>query len=147
MINQIGQNLTTLRKLKNISQEELATHIGVSRQAVAKWETGATTPDLSNSVQLAEFYGVSLDSLVNYENESPQTAFPPKGKHLFGIATLGERGQIVLPKEARDIFELKAGDKLVVLGDEEQGIALVKADALMHFQNAMNNAAQSEEAE
>ena len=144
MHKQLGQNIATLRKLKNVSQEELANEIGVSRQAVAKWETGATSPDISNCLALAQYFEVTLDNLVNYESQTSQTVFPPKGKHLFGIATIGERGQIVLPKEARDIFCLKAGDKLVVLGDEERGIALMKADALTTFYDEMNKAIASD---
>ena len=52
----------------------------------------------------------------------------PKGKYIFGTVKVGERGQIVIPKEAREIFNIHAGDTLLVLGDEEQGIAVVKAD-------------------
>ena len=51
-----------------------------------------------------------------------------KGQHIFGTVKVGERGQIVIPKEAREIFDINAGDTLLVLGDEEQGIAIVKAD-------------------
>ncbi len=60
---------------------------------------------------------------------------PRKGntKHLFGSVKVGERGQIVIPKEAREIFQIKQGDILLVLGDVERGIALVKADALQEF--------------
>lgn len=54
----------------------------------------------------------------------------PKGKHIFGTVKVGERGQIVIPKEARDIFEIKPGDTLLVLGDEEQGIAITKTDVM-----------------
>jgi len=58
---------------------------------------------------------------------------PTRGQ-FFGTATLGERGQIVIPKAARDLFELKAGDKLLVLGDKERGgLALVKADLMERF--------------
>jgi AbrB family looped-hinge helix DNA binding protein len=49
-------------------------------------------------------------------------------KHIFGTVKVGERGQIVIPKEARDLFEIKPGDTLMVLGDENHGIAIVKAD-------------------
>ncbi len=45
-------------------------------------------------------------------------------------AKVGEKGQIVIPKEARQIFDIKAGDTLLVLGDEEQGLAIVKADIM-----------------
>lgn len=54
----------------------------------------------------------------------------PKGKHIFGTVKVGERGQIVIPKEARDLFDIKPGDTLLVLGDEEQGIAIAKADVM-----------------
>ncbi len=53
-----------------------------------------------------------------------------KGQHIFGTVKVGERGQIVIPKEARQIFDIKAGDTLLVLGDEEQGLAVVKADVM-----------------
>ena len=51
-----------------------------------------------------------------------------KGKYLFGICKVGEKGQIVIPKEARDVFDIKPGDSLVVLGDVNKGIAVVKAE-------------------
>ena len=54
----------------------------------------------------------------------------PKGKHIFGTVKVGERGQIVIPKEARELFNIKPGDTLLVLGDEEQVIAISKADVM-----------------
>lgn len=53
---------------------------------------------------------------------------PPRGKHIFGIVRMGERGQIVIPKKARDIFNLTVGANFLVLGDESQGIALQKVE-------------------
>lgn len=50
------------------------------------------------------------------------------GKYLFGICTINEKGQIVIPKKARDVFGIKPGDSLVLLGDIEKGMALVKTD-------------------
>lgn len=47
----------------------------------------------------------------------------PKGKHAW-TATVGDKGQIVIPKQARDIFGIKPGDTLLLLGDEERGIAI-----------------------
>ena len=52
-----------------------------------------------------------------------------KNKYV-GISKVGEKGQIVIPKEARDIFGIKPGDSIVVLCDRDQGIALVKADVI-----------------
>ncbi len=56
-----------------------------------------------------------------------------EGKHVFGTVKVGERGQIVIPKEAREIFEINPGDRLLVLGDEDQGIAIVKAEIMKEF--------------
>ena len=49
---------------------------------------------------------------------------------FIGIAKVGEKGQIVIPKEARDMFDIKSGDSIIVLCDKEKGIALLKADAI-----------------
>lgn len=52
----------------------------------------------------------------------------PKGKYAW-TATVGEKGQIVIPKQARDIFAIKPGDTLLILGDEERGIAIPQKGA------------------
>ncbi len=57
----------------------------------------------------------------------------PKGKHIFGTVKVGERGQIVIPKEARELFNINPGDTLLVLGDEEKGLAVTKVDAMEEF--------------
>lgn len=59
----------------------------------------------------------------------------PKGHYIFGTVKVGERGQIIIPKEARDIFQIKAGDTLIVLGDEKWGIAVTKSDVLERHAN------------
>ena len=56
-----------------------------------------------------------------------------KGKYVFGTVKVGERGQIVIPKEAREKFDIKPGDLVIVLGDEGKGIALVRADFIKTF--------------
>ncbi len=129
----ISQNLQTLRKKCKYSQEEVAEKLNVSRQAVAKWEKGETTPDINHCVVLAQLYGVTVDDLINYKDEFNSDMIPPRGKHIFGTVTLGERGQIVIPKKARDLFGLMPGDELVILGDEEQGLAITKAEDLLRM--------------
>lgn len=132
--NMISQNLTTLRYFHKYSQEEVAEKIGVTRQAVAKWEGGETVPDILNCDALAELYNVSVDDLIHFNQEDEQMPIPPRGKHLFGTVKVGERGQIVLPKKARELFHIKPGDLLVVLGDENPesaGIALVPGDTVL----------------
>ena len=51
-------------------------------------------------------------------------------RHIFGTAKVGEKGQIVIPKDARQIFGVKPGDTLLILGDEETGIIVTKPDVL-----------------
>lgn len=133
-------NMLQLRKLHNLTQEDVAEKVGVSRQAVAKWESGETMPDLEKSRLLAETFGVSLDDLANFEpDKNLNISVPPKGKHLFGVVTIGEKGQIVIPAKARKIFNLKAGDQLVVLGDETQGLALMKTEGFLSIAEIIRN--------
>lgn len=56
---------------------------------------------------------------------------PPKGKHVFGMVKVGDKGQIVIPAKARKLFQIETGDKLIVLGDEEQGIAIIKEKSFL----------------
>ena len=141
----IAYNLTTLRQLNKFSQEEVAEQIGVSRQAVAKWEAGQSVPDILNCDALAKLYDVELDDLIHYDQGQTGESIPPKGKHIFGTVRVGERGQIVLPKQARDVFNIKHGDRVVVLGDESLEhpcIALMKEEYFLGiaqlFKTALN---------
>ena len=127
-------NLVELRKIHDMSQEELADKIGVSRQTLSKYETGESLPDIEKCKLLADVFGVSIDDLLNYDsqsNESMGLAVPPKGKHIFGIVKVGDKGQIVLPAQARKIFDINPGDRLLVLGDEGQGLAIIKEKGLL----------------
>jgi AbrB family looped-hinge helix DNA binding protein len=66
------------------------------------------------------------------------TSYGPEGRGFYGAVTVGERGQIVIPAQARRDLGIEAGDKLLVLGDPEQGLALAKLEMLM--QNLQNSA-------
>lgn len=134
----LKENISMLRSVNGYSQEEVAEKIGVSRQAYAKWEKGETVPDVERCQKLAELYGVTIDSLVNYSDKIGTTTLTPgpKGKHIFGTTQINDRGQIVIPKKAREIFGINNGDSLVVLGDEAEGIALIKAEI---FEKRLND--------
>lgn len=54
----------------------------------------------------------------------------PKGKHIFGLVKVGEKGQIVIPKKARTIFNINPGDSLLLVGDEKQGLAIITSTEL-----------------
>ena len=132
-------NLAQMRKVLQLTQEDVAEKLGVTRQSVAKWESGESVPDLDKCKQLAEIFGVSLDDLANYEpEENLGLGLPPKGKHLFGLVTVGDKGQIVIPAKARKIFDISTGDQLVVLGDEGQGLALIKSEKFLTLANMVS---------
>lgn len=132
------ENLIQLRKLNNLTQEDIAEKLDVSRQTLSKWETGESLPDIDKCKLLADIFGVTLDDLVNYDKEANGLPVPPKGKHAFGVVTVGEKGQIVIPAKARKIFDIKPGDSLILLGDEASGIAVLKEQDFMHMVSAMN---------
>lgn len=139
-----ADNLVDLRKYHAMSQEELAERIGVSRQTLSKYETGESLPDIEKCKALADVFGITVDDLISYEKtEGMGLMVPPRGKHIFGMVRVGEKGQIVIPAKARKIFDIKPGDNLVVLGDEGQGIALLKEENLLQ----MLSMARSENAE
>lgn len=84
----LGQRISAYRKTLGISQEELGARLGVSRQAVSKWETGAAAPDMENLLALAREFGVSVAELTQTPEpppqnapeaaESPASSFPPR---------------------------------------------------------------------
>lgn len=131
----LKDNLVMLRMLNGYSQEQVAERIEISRQAYAKWESGATVPDVEKASRLAGLYGVTIDGLMGTETADGVGVVPPapQGKSIWGSVTLGERGQVVIPKAARDELELAAGDRLIVLSDET-GVALVPAE---YFESRM----------
>ncbi len=63
-MNRMGERIKELRKSQNITQEKLAAYLGVSYQAVSKWETGATWPDITLLPRIAHFFGVTADYLL-----------------------------------------------------------------------------------
>ena len=150
----LKENLVMLRGLHGFSQEELAEKIGISRQAYAKWESGATVPDIEKCSLLAKVYGTTIDNLIRTETMEGIGTIPsaPEGKSIWGTVTISDRGQIVIPKGARDRFGLTGGQRLIVLADEE-GIALLPAEkfeekmkqAMEQLQKAMTLARPEEQ--
>ena len=135
----IGKNLQTLRKQKKLTQEALAEKIGVARQTVAKWENGESTPDLEIAGRLAAALDVALDDLVNAPTEELDETSGLKGKHMFGLVTVGDKGQIVIPVRARRVFNICPGDQLMVLGEDGKGIALMDARLVMLMAEGAKN--------
>ncbi|MDO4419736.1 MAG: helix-turn-helix domain-containing protein [Ruminococcus sp.] len=127
-------NLRYLRNKFGFSQEELAEKIGVSRQSVAKWESGESLPDVMKCAELAQIFEVSLDALVTcpIDENVEVKENPSDGRYVFGMVKVGERGQVVIPKHARKVYDIKAGDKLLVVGDN-RGMAFAKINNMPIF--------------
>ena len=126
----LKENLTMLRGINGYSQEEIAERIGISRQAYAKWESGATIPDVEKCRRLAEVYGVTVDTLLKTEQVDGAGVLPPapKGKNVWGSVVMNERGQLVIPKAAREHFGFEPGQRFIVLSEDAEGLALVPAE-------------------
>ena len=134
MKNMISENLRYLRNIENMSQEQFAEKLGVSRQTIAKWENGESLPDVERCAAIAYACGSTLDELVMCSmNESRQSKLESdNGKYVFGMAKVGERGQVVIHKHARDVYSIKPGDKILVLGDD-RGMAFIKLNGFHKF--------------
>ena len=135
----IGRNLQFFRKQKSLTQEALAERIGVARQTVVKWEAGESSPDLETAGRLADALEVTLDDLVNMPEGEMDDAPGLAKKHMFGLVTVGDKGQIVIPVRARKVFNIRPGDQLMVLGDEDQGLALVDGQFFMATAEVLSN--------
>ena len=94
------EKLMALRKKTGMSQEELADRLGVSRQAISRWELGSTLPDAPNLLKLSDLFGVSIDYLLRDDYESERdlppaqemrremTAKDQKNRRLFLVASI-----------------------------------------------------------
>ena len=124
----LDANIRWLRKQDNLSQEDFAERFGVSRQSVAKWESGESVPDLMKCREIAEYYEMSIDTLVSISLEGLDiNENTTEGKYIFGMVKMSEDGQVTIPEYAREVFGIKPGDRLMVMGDTAKGgIALAK---------------------
>ena len=126
----LAQNLRMLRIKHKYTLEDIAEIIDVSRQSVAKWESGESYPDIEKCIKLASLYKTSLDTLVK---ESVESIFSKEAdnenKFMFGVVQVDEDGNIKLPQKALSEFDIKPNEFLVILGDKQKGgMAIVKCD-------------------
>jgi len=87
---EIANRLVEMRKEKGLSQEALAEQLGISRQAVSKWERAESSPDTSNLITLAKLYNISLDELLNTDQEKFESGESTKREDSFGSANVDE---------------------------------------------------------
>ena len=135
----IHENIQFFRREKHMTQEALAEQVGVSRQTIVKWEAGESAPDLEMAGRLAKALDASLDELVQAPMPEISEHGREDGRYIFGLVTVGDKGQIVIPVRARRIFGIKPGDQLMVLGDESRGLALVDSRFFLMAAEVMKN--------
>ena len=87
----IGSNIAALRKKKGITQEELANALGVSAQAVSKWENNSSCPDVSLLTVIADYFGVTVDALLRSGAEEITRADPPSTDNNVAAVRGGKR--------------------------------------------------------
>lgn len=89
----IGKYLSELRKYYTVTQEELAVRLGVTRQAVSKWETGTTIPDIEILMSLSELYGISINDILKADLTNikfqKEIVFPEENKNVKEIFVIG----------------------------------------------------------
>jgi transcriptional regulator with XRE-family HTH domain len=83
---QIAERLAQLRRQNGYSQEELAAKLGLSRQAISKWERAESSPDTDNLIALAQLYDMSLDELLKGASEVPGAAADEQADKAVGAA-------------------------------------------------------------
>ena len=90
----IGENIRALRLRKGLTQEQVAQQLGVTYQAVSKWENGTNTPDIALLPEIAAFFGVTIDALFHQDAISALDGFPVEDDGVIRIVQL--RGRQVL---------------------------------------------------
>ncbi len=110
MTIETASRLCSYRKQRGLSQEELAAQIGVSRQAVSKWERAEASPDTDNLIQLAKIYQVTLDELLNIDPpERPAPGAPVvEGELIAGAVPQMPSEEEKLLTEIRDLQRERA---------------------------------------
>ena len=112
MTIELANRLTELRKKHGLSQEELADRLGVSRQAVSKWERGEAYPDTDNLIELAKIYNISLDELVGHEAPKDAPFASRSGVHIMdddGSSVHLDEGGIHITDEEGDTMHIHKG--------------------------------------
>ena len=123
----IAEQISRLRARAGMSQGELADRLEVSRQSVSKWETGASVPEIDKLVKMSALFGVTLDELVNKPLAAAVSGtFAIEEGRICGVLEISPESTIPLPDPVMEMFDFHCGDKVLLLGDRKQGLALVK---------------------
>ena len=119
----LGEKLVQLRKVRGMSQEALAAQIAVSRQAVSRWESGDTLPDVENILQLSRIFGVTTDYLLREEYGTEELPAVDAAEKRDGLA--GQSASLSTPESREERQpEKKTSRGLLIAGCILSGIAL-----------------------
>ncbi len=129
----LGNNISRYRKAKGMTQENLAEKLGVSAQAVSKWENGQSYPDISLLPELAKIFQVSMDDLFSYEQKSEVFLVPESERKSLDEMFLrvrvhsssGDKVQVNMPAP---LFKLASQSGMISFGSEEQKINFSQID-------------------
>ncbi len=138
MTIELGNRLADLRKQHGYSQEELADKLGVSRQAISKWERGEASPDTDNLIELARIYGISLDELLGLKPSSNNQETPKEEKVNINEEKSENEDRVVITKEGLDITDdegqhVKIGKQGVIVNDKKVEMKFEKKHAISAF--------------
>ena len=99
-----ADRLVALRRARGWSQEELAVRLGVSRQAVSKWERAEASPDTDNLIALARLYGISLDQLLLQAPTQGESGQAREDREVFAAAEAWEAGEERLKNQRKKVW-------------------------------------------
>ena len=80
----LGKRISEQRKIKGLTQEDLAEKLNISAQAVSKWENDQSCPDISILPELSKILGISIDELLTGEKSTPSVSILPRYPH-YGL--------------------------------------------------------------
>lgn len=169
----LADKLKELRKTKNISQEKLAEYLGVSYQAVSKWENGVTSPDILLLPDIARYYGITVDELLQTEKIDADKYFEEVCSNAEKLFRDGKRAEIIplwreaykkLPNDIRvkemlmstyfDTDKVKYQNEIIELGTEiyntnvsEGGNSYYKGQAIVEIASTYSANGNSEKAD
>lgn len=111
----INKRLIILRKQKGLSQKQLADKIGVSRQALSKWEKGITDPELKVAREIALFFDVTIDSL--FEDKKAVKVNEDENKHNFVSKEIygNKKGNLLVSHSKLELFDIFEGEEWIML--------------------------------
>ena len=122
----IGEFLKTLRKDKNLTQEELADKMNVSRRTVSRWETGSNLPDLSILVELADLYDVDMREIFNGERKNETVDKDLKETMLMAADYTDDNMKKVMKRMQLMFIGASAGYKVFVAETDITGVVTAK---------------------